>query len=504
LHHKVDDAYRVEPRRGWLLNADRPGRNGTGQAEAPPTVGVNGQVVATEADQNDEGDDQEVLDRWPKIDPHAFYGLAGKIVCLVEPQTEADPIAVLLQFLIAFGNMIGRSAHFRVGPTRHYTNINGVFVGLTAIGRKGTSWDLAKWILGWFDQEWTERRIQSGLVSGEGLIYHVRDEALEARKDNPGKGSTQNEDGVHADQVVGFTATCGKRVETVVVDSGVSDKRLLVVETELSRTLKAMNREGNTLSDVVRQAWDSGNLKTLGKNRPVAATNAHISIIGHSTQADIRKHLTETDSANGFANRFLWAAVRRSKELPDGGNFDAIDWTEVKKEMEVVIRFAREHGEIQRDPTANQLWHQIYSELSAGKAGLVGAILSRAEPQVMRLACLYALLDHSPVIGVKHLTAALAVWNYCEQSARLIFRDALGNPDAEKLLQALQNAPEGLTRKEVTAVFAKNKLRAEIAFLLSELLTQGLIHQTTVLSERGRRPERWHAGRGKNTSGATH
>src|SRR3712207_8305102 len=31
------------------------------------------------------------------------------------------------------------------------------------------------------------------------------------------------------------------------------------------------------------------------------------------------RHLSETEAANGFANRFLWIMVRRSKELPFGG-----------------------------------------------------------------------------------------------------------------------------------------------------------------------------------------
>jgi hypothetical protein len=289
----------------------------------------------------------------------------------------------------------------------------------------------------------------------------------------------------------------GKEFETVVVDPGVPDKRLLIVETEWSRPLKAMNRDTNTLSDVIRQAWDNGNLRTLAKNRPVAATGAHVSIVGHSTEADIRKHLTTTDSANGFANRFLWVLVRRSKELPDGGNIVGLDWAPIQKEMEVVTRFARECGEIQRDPTARKLWHQIYGDLSAGKPGLVGAVLSRAEAQTMRLACLYALLDHCPVIEAKHLTAALALWDYCEASAKFLFGDLMANPDEEKLLAALRETPSGLSRKEITALWARNKPRSEVAELLSELLTGGLIHSTREPSGgRGGRPtERWFAGR---------
>ena len=42
----------------------------------------------------------------PPEDP-AFHGLAGEVVRLIEPSTEADPVGLLLQLLIGFGNAIG-------------------------------------------------------------------------------------------------------------------------------------------------------------------------------------------------------------------------------------------------------------------------------------------------------------------------------------------------------------------------------------------------------------
>jgi hypothetical protein len=48
--------------------------------------------------------------------------------------------------------------------------------------------------------------------------------------------------------------------QDVEVDPGVSDKRLLVYEPEFALVLKQMERQGNTLSAILRQAWESGNL----------------------------------------------------------------------------------------------------------------------------------------------------------------------------------------------------------------------------------------------------
>jgi hypothetical protein len=101
-------------------------------------------------------------------------------------------------------------------------------------------------------------------------------------------------------------------------DEGVEDKRLLVVEEEFGSVLKMCQREGNVLSNIVRQAWDGANLQTMTRN-PLRATDPHISIVGHTTRDDLLKYLTETEHANGFGNRFLWCSVKRSRLLPNGG-----------------------------------------------------------------------------------------------------------------------------------------------------------------------------------------
>lgn len=100
------------------------------------------------------------------------------------------------------------------------------------------------------------------------------------------------------------------------------DKRLLIVEPEFARTLRVQRREGNILSSIIRNAWDSGNLEILTKTSPLKATGAHTSIIGHITETELRRELTATDQANGYANRFLIGSVRRSKLLPFGGSID--------------------------------------------------------------------------------------------------------------------------------------------------------------------------------------
>src|SRR5688572_22566694 len=106
-------------------------------------------------------------------------------------------------------------------------------------------------------------------------------------------------------------------------DPGVADKRLLVIESEFSSPLRMLTRDGNILSPVGREAWDSGDLRILTKNEPARATGAHISIVGHISADELRKELTTNDKANGFGNRFIWACVKRSQCLPEGGQVDS-------------------------------------------------------------------------------------------------------------------------------------------------------------------------------------
>lgn len=443
-------------------------------AAAPVESLAEAIVVETGAADDDGG---EVLDRWPKIDPRAFHGIAGEIVAKADPHTEADRVAVLLQLLVGIANIIGRGPHFVVGATRHYLNLFMLLIGLTSAGRKGSSWDVVRWILQSLDPDWADNRIQSGLVSGEGLIHHVRD----------------------PETTPCHTKAKGAKVTEETVDPGVTDKRLLIIETEFSRTLKAMSREANTLSDVLRQAWDSGTLRVLAKHKPAKATGAHVSIVGHSTPADIRRHLTKTDSENGFANRFLWVNVRRSKELPEGGNIAAVNWDTTRAELSGLISRARFVGEMTRDQTAAEMWREVYSDLLAEKPGLFGAVTSRAVPQTVRLSCVFALLDGSHIVRPEHLTAALALWQYCEDSARFIFGDSSDDPARDKLLAALKAAKKGLTRWSITTdVFAGNKKGKEIAGMLSDLLTAGLIHRQTEPTG-GRPAERWFFGRDPGT-----
>jgi hypothetical protein len=340
--------------------------------------------------------------------------------------------------------------------------------GKSSHGRKGTSGDRVMQLMQFGDSDWCAKRVVSGLTSGEGVIWAVRD-PIEKREPIKERG-----------RVTGY--------QRVMVDEGVADKRLMVVESEFAQVLKVMQREGNSLSVVLRCAWDSGDLKTLTKNNPARATGAHVSIAAHITKQELAKYLRDVDLFNGFSNRFLWLCVRRARLLPDGGR--SLDLSPLGTRLNYALAAARGVEEMNRSQQAGDLWHDVYAELTGERPGLYGAVTGRAEAQVLRLSMLYALFDGSPVIDEVHLRAALAFWRYAESSAELIFGAEPEDPLIGMVLEKLRQAPGGLTRSQLRGAFHRNVPAPLLLAALAKLRDRGEAHAER--EDTGGRPaERW-------------
>ncbi len=396
---------------------------------------------------------------WPSpMAPEAFQGLAGDVVRLIEPHSEADPVALLLNFMTAFGNVIGDTAHFRAEADRHPGRLFVNVVGETSKGRKGASWGHIRRLFEMVCPEWKGER--TGLTSGEGLIWEVRDPI---EKDEPVRDKNK--------KIVEY--------QTVISDSGVDDKRILDIEPEFVSVLRVMARTGNTLSAIIRSAWDTGVLRTMVKNNPATATGAHVSIIGHITKDELLRYLDSTEAANGLANRFLWACVKRSKLLPEGGNLTTADLEPLVGYVQRAVAAASTRKEMKRDPAARVLWADVYPKLSEGLPGMLGAVTGRAEAQTMRLALIYALLDCSGVIYERHLMSALAVWDYCFASARYIFGKALGDSIADEIARLVKDKPQGVTRNEIYLHFGKHESRERLGSAIDRLQELGQVRTAT-------------------------
>lgn len=359
------------------------------------------------------------------LDPAALHGLAGKVVRTLAPETEADPAALLLGYLTMFGSAVGAGPHVRIGGDVHGARINAAIVGTTARARKGTAGSLIREVMVLADVGWSSR-IVGGFGSGEALVDAVRD----ATDDDPGPG----------------------------------DHRLMVREPELARILHVVERDGSTLGMVAREAWDGTRLAVRSRKGTVVATNAHVSVLADITLEELRRCLSSTQVANGFANRYLFGLVHRARKLPSGGRLDEQDFAHLGDVTAKAIDVARHIGRMRRTEAAERVWAAIYEEIPDDDTGLFGSIVARAEAHLLRLSVTYALLDGARDIDVVHLRAAAAVWDYCRASALRIFGQLTGNPTADRLYAALVDAgDEGLDGASQHAVFAGHVTAAKLS-----------------------------------------
>ena len=78
-----------------------------------------------------------------------------------------------------------------------------------------------------------------------------------------------------------------------------------------------------------------------------------------------------------------------------------------------------------------------------------------------------------------HLKAALELWAYCVRSIDFIFGDRLGDPDADQLMAALEEAGlEGLSQSKIQRkVFGNHKDADSLNILLRRMVRSGLIRR---------------------------
>ena len=377
---------------------------------------------------------------WPALPDAAQHGVAGELSLIGTIGTEADPAGVLVTALTWASALIGSKPVQYVGDADHYARLFCVLVGASSKARKGTTEGPVRRVMKQAEIldpiSGDGMRVRpGGLSSAEGLISAVRDD-----------------------------------------DEGVGDKRLLCIESEFGRVLRNMQRQGNTLGDLIKQAWDGGDLHTLTKDNPLTASNPHICIVGHITQDELSTLLTHGNIYGGLGNRFLWCCIRRNGKKPHPKRMPDDTVAELAGRFRRAFEHARGINVVGwADQCVMRQWAAAYHDLSEGGHGVFGAMTGRAEAQVLRLAMVYALLDEKPQIESIHLEAALALWDYCEKSARYLFGQ--DDPIAEaaaKVMKHFDSIPDAqMSRTELGTLLGRDtKLKDKV---ISRLLGSGLI-----------------------------
>lgn len=387
--------------------------------------------MTAETDPQTTPEPRQVTRGGPTPDPAVYQGWLGTTARALTRTSEADPVAVLVTLMAAFGVMAGPGPYSQISDDRHPALIWPLILGHTGAGRKGTSLGVGARLLKAADPQFYSENVTSGLSSGEGLIAAVADE-----DDGPAGG-----------------------------------KLRLVIETEYSVTMRRSSREGNTLSGVLRQAWEGDDLATLTRSS-LHATAPHIAILAHITPGEFRLCASGADMAGGTYNRFLPVYSERSQEIPDGEGAPDDLIAAHAATLRELAKQARDIRRVSLTADARDVWAEVvYPALSGGgpTEGPVAQFTARATPYARRAAMLYALADGESAVDVPHLEAAYALIGYSRATAAHVMGHGTGDARLDKLIVALDTAgAQGLTRSAISDLFSRKLNRAQLDDVLAK------------------------------------
>lgn len=336
----------------------------------------------------------------PVLHDDALYGVAGEVATTLSKSSGADPASLLTMFLTMFGNAVGRQPHVMFyghdEPARLFTLI----VGQWARGRKGTAYSAVKRLFIPAEPEWAATRIESGLQSPEAMIESV-------------------------------------------ADGPYTDPRMLILETEFGRLISTMSAS-KRFSAQLRTAYDGEVLSRKRVKQPPLISKWHnISLLGMITPGEL---IALQKLAGGLESRMLYvysAPARKTDTDPFAANEDETFLAEkvknsINKAWDNILsgcgpitaaicemRGIAPNSKFRIDDDVIDNWRDGIAVKIEELADEIGEdyarYTARGQTQVIRLALAYALADGASEIGWPHVQAAMALWDYCARSARVIF-----------------------------------------------------------------------------------
>lgn len=336
----------------------------------------------------------------PVPDEGIYYGTLGHWSKTVTKNTEAHPAATMRGMMTFVGNAIDRDAVFLLGDSPQFLNTLNLHVGRSNEGRKGTATAPVKRVYKLLKDEDSEKGTDycpnihtGGLSTREGLAYRIRDPKI--------KGDD-------------------------VIDDGVSDKRLFVIESEFENVLQQGSREGNTLSSALRDAWDGETLAPLTKTNQTTATDPHVSMIAHITPSELLAMLHDRHVTNGFLNRFTIYFAERPKLVPIPIRTDDDIIEKMANTIKGVVDWVRKEKRIitlsnEAEKEYSKLYREAWAKPSTNM--IVSSLMQRCATIALRDAALFAVMEESTTITPTHLTAAAYWTDYWKDSVEFIWRD---------------------------------------------------------------------------------
>ena len=328
--------------------------------------------------------------------------------------------------------------------------------------------------------------ILSGISSGEGVIFNIRD----ARKGRESKDD----------------------------DPGVEQKRMLITLAEFGSVLALVRRPGSTLSSVIRNAYDCTPLETAAKVDPVRCAQPYITLSAAITPAELFGMLfdgrdTTASADNGLGNRPLYLYAVREKLVANPKPTAGAD----RMAEEIAKNIHSVYGALQPTkpflgtaipftPEAAAVYEQeIYPELNAitGHSLNASKLFGRLTTNARKIAGILAVIAGEPAVSVGAIKAA-AAWvrhgaatvNALASTVDERLKTARAQQAAETVLEALGKlggpgvlVPQREVRR--AAHLTAEQMKAAIAFLTGQAPSAIRIEAETYTSGNGaqlRRP----------------
>jgi hypothetical protein len=233
-------------------------------------------------------------------------------------------------------------------------------------------------------------------------------------------------------------------------------------------------------------------LENPTKQKPMKATKPMISIVGHCTVDKLRSVMTNLHASSGWANRYLYARVRRSGRLPRATGLPKEALAELGTALKEAIDYGSKVELVEMTDAAWAYWDSIYDDVTSSAPGALGDMIAREAPQLRRLAMLYTLLDKTDKTDVVHLRAAYAIVKYCRMSVEQLFADKLADPKIERIVTALTKAGKetGMLYSDIYNLWKGKIPTHEVREILAYLVTKGTI--STGKKNTDGRPGEWY------------
>jgi hypothetical protein len=411
----------------------------------------------------------------PELPEAALHGLPGRVAAELAVTSGADPAALLVSFMVAFGNTLGRHPHIMLAGAEHPAREFAVIVGDAATGRKGTAWQAVKALVREAEPDWTPRIVR-GIQSPESVVDKLDDTRL-------------------------------------------ADSRLMIVETEFSRLIRKLDRMAG-MGEMFRNAWDGEPLERMRAGKFQRASEHHISLLGMITPPELlRLHQTLSESG-GLESRMLYVISAPDSEI------DPFEYTGTPRglagKVQAAIEFSLNYVIDNTGPISAELclmrgimppakgivseevhygWRKIKARLPKVSEEFQPYV-ARAEAHVIRLALIYALADRSISIEPEHIDAALALWEFCAQCAERIFSIPVGKlppvippQKMAKVFRYLHESYPGWVSKTEISVRAlgRNSPADELNAILDSLTSQGMAEKRIVKPQGSGKPRTEYA-----------